>query len=211
MTVGILSFGMGNMRSLCNALDHLQVGWKVVEEYSKSTDFSHLIIPGVGSYSNAMLNIRRLGLDSLIYDHALGRSRPVLGICLGMHLLGVSGTEGGITKGLALLDGTVDYFSSVCSNAMDKSFRIPHMGWNTLRLMTKVGSCEILNEVNQLSEFYFAHSYAYNDNCRSQCAITAYGGWFPSVIQRDQIYGVQFHPEKSSYSGLSVINAFCSI
>lgn len=198
-SIGILDYGMGNISSVANALAHLGYDYAVVNTPEMIQACSHLIIPGVGAYAKAMENIRSLNVIASLKLH-VEKQKPLLGICLGMQILSDRGMEGGASEGLGFIGGTVDYFDI-------KDLPIPHVGWNSL--IRKLPH-PIFAGVKPHVDFYFVHSYVFNcDNDQDILAAADYGVIFPAIVAKDNIVGIQFHPEKSQDNGLLLIENFC--
>ena len=197
--VGVLDIEMGNLRSLCNAIDSLGVDPIVVREPSALFEVSRVLIPGVGSYRAAMGNLTRLGfVDPLRRFAASGR--PVLGICLGMQILSTRGEEGGAIPGLALIPGDVVLMDS------EPTLRLPHVGWNSV---TFRAPHPVLRTIRDGKDFYFVHSYEFRCAPDHSYAETSYGRPFSSIVGVGNVLGVQFHPEKSQRNGLQLLENFC--
>lgn len=198
--IGILNIDIGNLRSVYNALDTMGYDAKIVAEADSFDDLSHLIIPGVGSYFNAMKSIQTSDLKNRI--HKFSKSgRPVLGICLGMQLLSSTGYEGGKTGGIDLIPGQVDKLSP------PDNLSLPHVGWNTLHFCREH---PVFYRVKHGVDCYFVHSYQFICQDDTHClAITDYGIDFTSIIGKDNVLGFQFHPEKSQANGLKLLENFC--
>ena len=199
--VGIIDYGMGNINSITNALRFLGLKWKVTDNRQKIKDFSHLILPGVGSFKIAMQNLKKLNLVDEIMEVGLVKRRKILGICLGMQLLGSSSTEDGYTEGLKFVKNKVTKFSF-----KQKDIRIPHVGFNNISRFNK--DFNLLKDINLKDNFYFVHSYKMNFEKNSNYAICNYGAEFLAAFQNENIFGVQFHPEKSQSSGLKLLRNF---
>ena len=191
MTIGIVNYQAGNLGSLSSALAELKLEFFVSDEPSEIERASLILIPGVGSMSSGMRNIRNSGLDRIILNHTK-EGRPVLGICLGMHLLATSGDEGGETQGLDLLKGEVKRLLPL------PDYRVPHMGW------------DLVTQQTDTSVGYFAHSYFFqmSDDKNQQVISTFQWGSevIPAEIRRMNIAGIQYHPEKSGKQGLDSLS-----
>jgi len=203
VSIGIVDVGICNLGSLQNAL--FSQGWDS-EVVSTSSDFSHhshLILPGVGAFKAVMDRLNFSGLSEQIQNFAFS-GKPVMGICLGMQLLADGSSEGivegGLTKGLGLIPGTVRSINTTCS--------LPHVGWNETRHLKEH---PVLKGIRKDVDFYFVHSYRFSaTNQDSVLAETEYGEKFPSIVAKDNVIGVQFHPEKSQSNGLRMLDNFCS-
>ena len=199
--IGIINYGTGNIRSVTNAVTYCTDQPVMVVDRPGDLDAcSKLILPGVGAFGKAMAQIREKGFDSAIQEQ-VKKGKYVLGICLGMQLLAGESHEFGSCAGLDLIPGEI--------RALDrgsKDLRIPHMGWNHIDINTLD---PIFHGISNQTDFYFAHSYCFDpENTGHVLAKTGYGIEFASVIGKDNVYGVQFHPEKSQGAGLALINNF---
>jgi glutamine amidotransferase len=198
--IGILDIGMGNLRSVQNALFHNGFDPVVVSAADEFDKLTHLILPGVGNFSAAMPEIDTRQLLQAILDF-VASGRPLLGTCLGMQLLMQEGEESGIHAGLSLIPGRVTRLTA-------KGLRVPHVGWNVLN-MTRPHP--IFEGIKKGRDFYFVHSYAaVCDDEDDLLGSTEYGGSVTAVIGRANVVGIQFHPEKSQVNGLRMIENFCN-
>ena len=198
--IGVLNIGMGNLRSVENAVHQLGFDPVVVEHQDSFDNLTHLILPGVGNFSAAMPEIGARQLKQPIVDF-VASGRPLLGTCLGMQLLMGMSDEGGIHAGLGLIAGKV-------GRLQGEGLRVPHVGWNILN-MTRPHA--IFQGIKKGRDFYFVHSYA--AVCAQDedlLASTEYGGPVTAVVGRGNVVGVQFHPEKSQVNGLRLIENFCN-
>jgi imidazole glycerol-phosphate synthase subunit HisH len=197
----VVDYGAGNLLSVQRRL--VSVGATVVvssnpEEIAKA---SKIILPGVGHFGQAMDNLRRGGLVEALNEAVLTRGVPILGICLGMQLMASSSTEGE-TRGLGWFSGSVVRFQ--VSDRL--RFKVPHMGWNQVR---RSKDSPLIDEIPDDSEFYFVHSYHYLPEGEGDALLTSeYGYPFTCGIARDNIHGVQFHPEKSHEAGMKMLRNF---
>lgn len=195
--IGIIDYGMGNLSSVANALDHLETPNQLLESPDQMVDCDRIILPGVGAFGRAMENLTSRGWVDAIRTWA-DEQKPLLGICLGMQLLVEESTEFGLTKGLGLIKGRVDLMTP-------EGLVVPHMGWNSLKI---VKNHPLLNEVKEGDDVYFVHSFALKDNRDAWLATSDYGGPVPAVIGRGSVAGTQFHPEKSLAPGLTILKSF---
>lgn len=199
----IVDYGMGNLYSVKRALEECKVQKVVIS--NKKEDFltcTHIILPGVGAYRDAMQNIRDLGLYDLIRTTVLDDKVPFLGICLGMQLMATQGTEHGVHQGLGLIDGEV-----LLLERNNEKERVPHVGWNEISKQNT--HAPLLQNINNNCDFYFVHSYYFSaQNPENIVATTPYARGFTSVIAKDHILGVQFHPEKSGKNGFQLLKNF---
>ena len=198
MKITIVNYGMGNIYSVRNALNYLGVE----HEYSDNPDVikkaEKIILPGVGSYKKAMHNIVSSELDVAIRTAVLS-GIPILGICLGMQLLGKSGTEDGFTLGLGLFDGIVERFDN------SGNIKIPHIGFNEVH---KPENSILYKDIQDFSDFYFVHSYRMNSSIENGIAYCSHGQQFIASFEHGNIFGTQFHPEKSQTNGLTLLKNF---
>jgi len=191
---------MGNLRSVEKALEHVGATARIASDAATVEAADGLVLPGVGAFPKAMANIRELGLDeSLAERRAAGV--PILGICLGLQLLFDSTTELGGAEGLGLLPGTVDGLEA-------PGLKVPHIGWSPVRW--EKGST-LVDGIESETPFYFVHSFAPAPETGDLLGSAAYGARFACAAERDNVYGVQFHPEKSSAAGLRLLSNFAGI
>lgn len=198
--IAILNIGMGNLRSVENAVYQNGFDPVVVNDTKMLDDFTHLIIPGVGNFGAAMPEIERRGLRLPILDF-VASGRPLLGACLGMQLMMTIGEEGGMNQGLGLIPGKVSRLQP------EGRLRVPHVGWNLLEIQRPH---PVFEGIKKGRDFYFVHSYATQCNSPEDVlGTTDYGGKVTAVIGRANVIGFQFHPEKSQVNGLKLIENFC--
>ena len=197
----IVDYRTGNLNSIKRTLDRIG-GLSIISSQGKDVaQADKIILPGVGHFAKAMANLQELGLMDALNEAVLIKRKAVLGICLGMELMGMTSQEGD-TPGLQWLDAAVVRFK----NSGASRHKIPHMGWN--RIQIKKASA-LMKGVEDLSEFYFAHSYHLKINDRSDLLNeTEYGVSFPSAVERNNVFGVQYHPEKSHGSGARLLKSF---
>ena len=197
----IIDYGMGNLGSISNMLKYLGTKATVSNNYDTIRKADKLILPGVGHFDKAIENINKYSLLDVINEMAMIQKKPFLGICLGMQLMCNSSEEGKL-KGLKFINANVKKFNF----PDNKELKIPHMGWNYI-LPQK--NSNILNELDELSRFYFVHSYFVN--CANKKDIlnkTKYGNNFVSSFEHENLIGVQFHPEKSHRFGIRLFKNF---
>jgi imidazole glycerol-phosphate synthase subunit HisH len=198
--IAILDYGVGNLRSVEKALEHVGATATISREPDVVRAADGVILPGVGAFPKAMDRVRGFGLDELIADrHDAGT--PILGICLGLQLLFESTTELGGAHGLGLLPGGVA--------ALDADgLKIPHIGWSPVRWESQ---SPLTEGIESETPFYFVHSFAPQPAPGNLLGSAAYGSRFACAAQRDNVYGVQFHPEKSSAAGLRLLSNFAGV
>ncbi|MGF1881052.1 imidazole glycerol phosphate synthase subunit HisH [Vibrio splendidus] len=199
MKIGIIDYGMGNISSLISALNYL--GYTDVEishDYQVLQQADKLILPGVGNYAEAALQLDKLGLNDTLKSLVIEQGKPILGICLGMQILGMSSTESGYNNGLCFIDGHVEKFKS-------KSLKVPHVGYNQV---SQPQSSILFTGIDDCSDFYFTHSFRMMSDRDIRQSICEYGESFVASFEVDNITGVQFHPELSQNNGLKLINNF---
>lgn len=201
MKIFIIDYGMGNLRSVANAFHALGYDAVITGKPDDLRKADKIVLPGVGAFGDAMNNLRRSGWVELLNEEVVSKGKPFLGICLGMQILATTGTEHGVHDGLNWIRGSVVRLQ--CESA---NLRIPHIGWNDVRLSKSDGLYKGLGDPQA---FYFVHSYAFVPDDRDTISgICDYGGDFVASVEKDSIYAVQFHPEKSHKIGLAVLNNF---
>ena len=200
-SVALVDYGMGNLRSVRNALEGLGATVAIASDPRGLDAFDRVVLPGVGAFGDAMANLSRAGWPEALTEHAQVRQRPFLGICLGMQLLAARGTEHGLHAGLSWFSGEVRKLER------PPPHRIPHMGWNEVRARSRAG---LLRDLAPDASCYFVHSFAFvPDDEAIVTGVTEYGGVdFVSVIERGNIVATQFHPEKSQKHGLGLLARF---
>ena len=200
--IGIIDYGMGNLKSICNALESINEEYLISAYKYDLRKCSGLILPGVGSFKEGMFNLRKEGLYSVVKE-VERTGKPLLGICLGMQLLFEKGYEGEETKGIGLLKGKVIKMN-------EEEFRVPNIGWNSLNINK---DDELVKGLKKESHMYYVHSY-YADEYNKEDLVASsdyYGLNIPGIVRRDNIIGVQFHPEKSGEEGIKLLKNFCKM
>lgn len=204
MKVAVIDYGMGNLGSVRRALTELGSDSFVVTDPEQLGEAHRIVLPGVGSFADGMARLAKQGWIAEIRQQVVEIGKPFLGICLGMQLLATRGTEGGITPGLGLIDGEV-----VRIDTLGCMLRIPHVGWNAITLNSPNG---LFADVPEGTDFYFVHSYAFQPADMSHAlAFTDYGIPIVAAIGVENIFGTQFHPEKSSKAGFHVLRNFLNL
>jgi imidazole glycerol-phosphate synthase subunit HisH len=191
---------MGNLRSVEKALEHVGATATIANDAATIRGADGLILPGVGAFPKAMQRVRELGLDELLEERRLV-GVPILGICLGLQLLFDSTSELGGAKGLGLLAGEVDVLDA-------PGLKIPHIGWSPVRWERE---SPLVDGIDSETPFYFVHSFAPQPDAGHVLGTAAYGSHFACAAERDNVFGVQFHPEKSSAAGLRLLSNFAGI
>ena len=197
--IALIDYGMGNLRSVEKALARVGADVRIVSDRESVLTADALVLPGVGAFGDCMANLRKLNLTDAIREF-IAMKRPFLGICLGFQALFESSEEAPGVKGLSVFPGTVPLFAV-------KDLKVPHMGWNQLRI--KQRDCTILKDVSDDSYVYFVHSYYCKPKSKSVvCGTTEYGIEFCSMLWSDSVFATQFHPEKSQAVGLKMLENF---
>jgi glutamine amidotransferase len=198
--IAILDYGMGNLRSVEKALEHVGTAATISFDADAVRAADGLILPGVGAFPRAMQRVRERGLDELIAERREA-GVPILGICLGLQLLFDSTTELGGAAGLGLLPGPVSELAA-------DGLKVPHIGWSPVRWER---SSRLVEGIASETPFYFVHSFAPRPEAGDLLGTAAYGERFACAAERDDVFGVQFHPEKSSAAGLRLLSNFAGI
>ena len=201
--IGVINYGSGNYKSLCNALDFLNINRIEVNSADDLLKSENIILPGVGTYGNCMERLNYIGLIEPIKKEVLDRKKNFLGICVGMQVLTDFGTEHGNHNGLGFVAGSTNIMSK------SKDMSIPHIGWSSVNI---VKNTPLFDSIENNSDFYFVHSYCVNvENNSLVSSFVQHGNNIPSSIRCENIYGVQFHPEKSQRNGLKLLKNFSKI
>ncbi|MDA9106961.1 imidazole glycerol phosphate synthase subunit HisH [Flavobacteriaceae bacterium] len=199
MKIAILDYGMGNINSITSTLKYLGVNEVVLtSDYNSLKSADQLILPGVGSFRQAMIEIKKNKLDIYLKDIVIDQKKPLLGICLGMQLLGKSSTEDGFTTGLGFVDGKFSKF--------EEKLKVPHVGFNQVKINNKLKLYKDI--VEKEVDFYFTHSYKMSSNSNINQCHCYYSNNFIASFETKNICGVQYHPELSQTNGLKVLNNF---
>lgn len=199
----IVDYGVGNLFSLTSSLHSIGVETITSGDIEVISRATKIILPGVGAFEDACQKLRDLGLDKVIISRAK-EGVPILGICLGMQMLFDLSYEYGVHEGLGLISGDVRPISEVIS----PSLKVPHIGWNALDFAKP---SKLFRYIKSGDYVYFVHSY-YATNCADSVIATAeYGVPLTAAVERDNVYGCQFHPEKSGEVGLNILRAFCEL
>ena len=202
--VAIVDYGVGNLFSLVSSFKAIGVSAVVTGDEEEIRKADRIILPGVGAFGDAVEKLRKTGLDKVITDEA-DKGKELLGICLGMQLLFDKSYEYGEYDGLGLVKGSIKPIADV----IPKDLKIPHIGWNSLKFTEE--KSKIFKYISDGDFVYFVHSF-YGANCsESVIATTDYGAELTAAVGKNNVYGCQFHPEKSGEVGLKILKAFCDI
>ena len=200
--IAIVDYGVGNLFSLTSSFAAIGAEAIVTSDKAKITAADKVILPGVGAFEDAAKKLRESGLDTLLMELAQ-KGKPMMGICLGMQLLFEESFEFGTHRGLGLLKGSVKPIADV----IPADLKIPHIGWNALTF-TKA-DCPLFTHIQEGDYVYFVHSY-YACDCAADTVATAeYGAPLTAAVQKANVFGCQFHPEKSGEVGLNILRGFC--
>ena len=199
--IAVIDYGVGNLFSLKSSLDYIGLENIFTNSESEIRKADALILPGVGAFRDAIDILNKTGLGTIVKEEA-ENGKKILGICLGMQLLFDKSYEYGEYKGLGLINGDI---VSMKDNLKNKKLKVPHMGWNSLKFLK---DDTILKYINEGEYVYYVHSY-YAENCNdSVIACSDYDIKIPGIVKNNNIYGIQFHPEKSGKTGLNILKAF---
>lgn len=204
--LAVVDYGVGNLFSLTCSLRAVGVEAVVTGDEAVLARADRVILPGVGAFGDAAEALRASGLDQIVLRVAEA-GKPLLGICLGMQLLLDYSTEYGRHRGLGLIPGAV----RAIRPAVPRSYKVPHMGWNALRFPKDRPPSPLFRYIQEGDCVYFVHSYAGTDCEEHTIATAEYGAELTAAVARDNVYGVQFHPEKSGPVGLNILKAFCEL
>jgi imidazole glycerol-phosphate synthase subunit HisH len=197
--IGIIDYKLNNLRSVQKAFEKIGADAFISSDCKELAGAEKLVLPGVGAFGSAMKNIRSLGLEEMIHAH-VNSGKPLIGICLGMQLLFSKSYENGAFGGLDIMHGEVKQFPN--------TVKVPHIGWNQIEKKT---SSKILSDVEDKSFVYFVHSYYAQPSEDVTLTTTEYGFHFTSIVQKGNVYGIQFHPEKSQKAGLQMLKNFAGL
>jgi glutamine amidotransferase len=208
MNVGVIDYGVGNLGSVMRAIQELGVAPTLVTRASDMSAMGCLILPGVGNFSESVKLLRKGGWTDALTDEVRGSGKPLLGICLGMQLLASRSMEGADasapegTLGLDLIPGRVEHLRTLACG-----LRVPHVGWNSVSPFRTKGG--LFDGIPEGTDFYFVHSYAFvTENPADVIATTDYGIPVSAAVRRGNVWGTQFHPEKSSRAGFRLLRNF---
>ena len=199
LNICIIDYGIGNIKAFKNIYDKLNINSKIVSRIEQLNNATHLILPGVGTFDWVMSRLNESGLKETLNTLVLKKKIPILGICVGMQIM-ASQSEEGVLHGLNWIKGKV--------LKLDKNIILPHMGWNNVKPVVK---SDLFSNIEN-SEFYFLHSYYYQtEDDKDILTMSEYGDLFTSAINKENIFGTQFHPEKSHKDGIKILENFSRI
>ena len=199
--VAIINYGIGNIRSLYNSLKKIEVEAEIITDPDTINQFDKVFLPGVGSYKDAIEKIKNIGWDKAIKNFSSNQNKSLFGICVGMQILSTCGYEYGKSNGLNIIKGEV-----LRMNKLGCDLKLPHIGWNNIKILNQN---LITENLNNEANFYFVNSYSFKiDNSKELIATTSYGIEFPTIINKQNVFGTQFHPEKSSKAGMQILKNF---
>ena len=202
--LAIIDYGLSNLSSISSALEYLEIESKCTNDKKIILDAKGIILPGVGSFQKGIENLKQLNLIDTLNEQVEKKKIPILGICLGFQLMSNIGYEGKKQKGLGWIDAETKILQQTSTE-----LRIPHVGWNECK---RVNKSRLLNKIPEDTLFYFIHSF--HVECRDQnqvVGISDHGQKFVAVFEHENIFGTQFHPEKSQYFGLQLLKNFFDI
>ena len=203
--IGIIDYGVGNIFSLQSSFKSLGADICFTADKEKIRNCDKIILPGVGAFEDAASKLRETGLGELVSEEA-AKGKYIMGICLGMQMMFDKSFEYGEHDGLSLIKGNVVPLSNVCKNV-----KIPHMGWNSLQFPKDREKSRIFKYINEGDYVYFVHSYYATDCKENTIAVTEYEAEVTAAVEKDNIFALQFHPEKSGNVGLNILKAFCDM
>ncbi len=199
----VVDYGLGNLRSVSKALEAVGAKVEISDNAGKIAEADALVLPGVGAFHRGMENLKTSGILPAIL-RSVKKGKPFLGICLGLQLLFTESEEHGLNRGLDIINGKVKKFAS--------RVKIPHMGWNNVKLKAQSSKLKVFKGIPDGSYFYFVHSYYVEpENKDVIAATTDYGREFVSAVNKENVWGVQFHPEKSGELGLKILENFVGL
>lgn len=202
--ITIIEYGLGNVRAFANVYERLNIPVAIAQTAEELQAATKIILPGVGAFDHAMRRLNNSGMRAALDNLVLNRKLPVIGICVGMQILAKSSEEG-VQPGLGWIDGTV---KKIDPSTLKSKTHLPHMGWNTIR----PNNNRLLLNLSPDARFYFLHSYYFQCQHPGDAIATAeYGIQFACVVNSRNIYGVQFHPEKSHQAGIRLLKNFAEL
>ena len=200
--IAVIDYGVGNLFSLLSSLNYVGLDTKLTYNIEEIKNAKGIILPGVGAFRDAIGNLEKYGLKETLINEAKN-GKPFLGICLGMQMLFEKSYEYGEYEGLGLINGTVEEIKKYIPENSD--LKIPHMGWNSLAINDGFKDDKILKDVDNNEYVYYVHSYFAKTDTKNIVTYSEYGTKIPGIVKNENVYGMQFHPEKSGDTGLKLL------
>lgn len=200
--IAVIDYGVGNLFSLLSSLNYVGLDTKLTNNIEEIKNAKGIILPGVGAFRDAIGNLEKYGLKETLINEA-ENGKPFLGICLGMQMLFEKSYEYGEYKGLGLINGTVEEIKKYIPENSD--LKIPHMGWNSLIINERFKDDKILKDADNNEYVYYVHSYFAKTDTKNIVTYSEYGTKIPGIVKNENVYGMQFHPEKSGDTGLKLL------
>ena len=200
--IAVIDYGVGNLFSLLSSLNYVGLNTKLTNDIEEIKNAKGIILPGVGAFRDAIGNLEKYGLKETLINEAKN-GKPFLGICLGMQMLFEKSYEYGEYEGLGLINGTVEEIKKYIPENSD--LKIPHMGWNSLIINERFKDDKILKDVDNNEYVYYVHSYFAKTDMKNIVTYSEYGTKIPGIVKNENVYGMQFHPEKSGDTGLKLL------
>ena len=200
--IAVIDYGVGNLFSLLSSLNYVGLDTKLTNNIEEIKNAKGIILPGVGAFRDAIGNLEKYGLKETLINEAKN-GKPFLGICLGMQMLFEKSYEYGEYEGLELINGTVEEIKKYIPENSD--LKIPHMGWNSLIINERFKDDKILKDVDNNEYVYYVHSYFAKTDMKNIVTYSEYGTKIPGIVKNENVYGMQFHPEKSGDTGLKLL------
>ena len=200
--IAVIDYGVGNLFSLLSSLNYVGLDTKLTNDVEEIKSAKGIILPGVGAFRDAVSNLEKYGLKDILIDEAKN-GKPFLGICLGMQMLFEKSYEYGEFEGFGLINGTVEEIKKYIPENSD--LKIPHMGWNSLIINERFKDDKILKDVDNNEYVYYVHSYFAKTDTKNIVTYSEYGTKIPGIVKNENVYGMQFHPEKSGDTGLKLL------
>ena len=200
--IAVIDYGVGNLFSLLSSLNYVGLDTKLTNDIEEIKNANGIILPGVGAFRDAIGNLEKYGLKETLINEAKN-GKPFLGICLGMQMLFEKSYEYGEYEGLGLINGTIEEIKKYIPGNSD--LKIPHMGWNSLVINDRFKDDKILKDVDNNEYVYYVHSYFAKTDMKNIVTYSEYGTKIPGIVKNENVYGMQFHPEKSGDTGLKLL------
>ena len=200
--IAVIDYGVGNLFSLLSSLNYVGLDTKLTNNIEEIKNAKGIILPGVGAFRDAIGNLEKYGLKETLINEAKN-GKPFLGICLGMQMLFEKSYEYGEYEGLGLINGTVEEIKKYIPENSD--LKIPHMGWNSLIINERFKDDKILKDIDNNEYVYYVHSYFAKTDTKNIVTYSEYGTKIPGIVKNENVYGMQFHPEKSGDTGLKLL------